>query len=152
MGPTELKQPLMKQALKHLQEKLDVYVTMLLAVLGSIFSILNWIDVNVLISLTLATLAFLGFNILRNRWTDEKMQTLMMDIGKHISFETRIYENQEEAVRYVENHIKSTHEKEATLILYSLATMEGLIKKLLEAHIKVTAYIQHEETPYPKQL
>jgi hypothetical protein len=146
MRPIEPKKPLMEQVWKHLKEKLDVYVTMILAVLGSIFSILNLIDVNVLISLTLATLAFLGFNILRNRWTDDKMQTMMKYIGKHISFETRIYESQEEAVQYVENHIKSTHQKEATLILYSLATMEGLIKKLLEANIKVTTYIQHEET------
>jgi hypothetical protein len=74
------------------------------------------------------------------------MQKTMKDIGKQISFDTKIFASQEEAVEYVEDHIKSTHEKEATMILYSLATMEGLIKKLLEANVKVTTYIQHEET------
>jgi hypothetical protein len=146
MKPIESKNPRMKRAWKHLKDKFDVYVTMFLAILGSILSILNKIDQSILISLTLATLAFLGFNILRNRWSDDKMQKTMKDIGKQISFDTKIFESQEEAVNYVEDHIKSTHEKEATMILYSFATMEGLIKKLLEANVKVTTYIQHEET------
>lgn len=137
---------LIREALNYLKEKWDVYLTIGLAILAGILSLLGYVSNQAVAGLILTILALLGVNILQNRWTDEKMRETIKSIDARLTLESEslISTHLDDAENYIKKYIAERSVQEAIFIQYTIA--QELIKHLLNANIKVVVYIQHEDT------
>lgn len=136
----------MYQVGQHLKEKWDIYVSVSIAILTAIFRILGLATDTVVLASILALLAFLAVNILRNRWTDEKLQDTIKQLEAHLPLESElaIYATQEEAEDFLKRRIAAHPPHDAVVIQYSVST--DLLKKLIETNANVKVFMQHEDT------
>lgn len=73
-------------------ENLDVYVTVIIAVLVAILSIFELVDQTIVLSTVLATLALVSVALLRNRHADDEIRTTLarIEVGEDTTEQRRI--------------------------------------------------------------
>jgi hypothetical protein len=128
----------------HLKDTWDVFLNICLAIGTAIYRLTGHASDQAVRAFTLIILALLAVNILRNRWTEEKLQQTLNTVEKHLPMD-QVHDFQRNAEGEIISYIRKNRVQEAILIQYSISTNADLIKELLEANAKVTLFIQHED-------
>ena len=127
-----------------LRDTWDVYVNILLAIGVGAYRALGGADDRVVVSFTLAILGLLAINILRNRWTNERLQTTLSEFEGKLPAGDQVFATQNAAEDFLESYVKSHRVLEAVLVQYGVTPNSFLVGELLEAGAKVTLFLQHE--------
>jgi len=122
----------------------DIYLLLFISIIVTILSMLNIVPSQWITSCTLAVLTILAFSTLKSRQTNKAVEGKLDQLTKILPKETKIYEKQIDAYKFLEGYIRERHVKDAVLLQYSCTTANHVLEALLDRGATATVYIQHE--------
>lgn len=128
----------LQQAVQKFVEDLDNYLTLIIAAALAIWNIIGPPGSTIMQSGTLAVLTLLAFNILRNR-------TNLEHVTKNLPPSIKIYQQQEDAYKFLEECIQHRHVRDAVLIQYSCNSAMTILSAILSRGATATVYIEDEK-------
>jgi len=122
------------------------YVAISIAIVLAVLNVLGLAAAQFLTSITLAVLGVVAFSVLRNRHIDETIKTMLAQVVSSLPPRAKVYDQQENAYKFLEEYIQRHYVREAILLQYSCTSAKRVLRAALSRGATAIVYIQHEET------